>query len=349
MPGPPNGLPRRIRYRSACRRRRVSSIKRGTNHKRPPRRPSFFSSVKAYIWGLSVTDLQRLAAQSSLTLSPSPAELIVLAQRLTMVWMAYCVAISDLNATTAPSVTKAWGAAVSEGLRDALSLLVGVEQVGSFFAVPPHDQQRLTLLRLGMQGFSQLTNPDDRAHFEHLLRIAGVLQTGERTTSAALANATFKGAALISALSMLTEALANPPPGGRPATALAVVSGGDNTPEARLSFTHRDPLLFRQALLDSLAPIFEALHHGRKYAVSKYPSGGDGIRVTRSTGPAVTWTRELFRLQSDRDYAPPELARVISSLYAWSVGKPEGFAKCIEIAGRRHRETQRSKASPDFP
>ncbi len=295
-----------------------------------------------------MTDLQNLAAQSNLTLSSPPEGILVLSGQISSVLAVYCLAIT-LTSTSAPSVTEAWGAAVSERLRDALSLLVGVEPADSFFAVPPHDQQRLTLLRLGMEGFGQLTNFDERAHFEHLLRIAGVLQSGEDITCAVLANATFKGAALISALSMLTNALAVPPQTAQTARAPAIVTWDDSGRDLQFSFGYSDPLSFRQALFDWLAPLFEALHHGRRYAVSKYPSGGDGIRVTRSTGPAVTWTRELFRLLRDRHSAPPELAHAISSLYAWSVDKPEGFAKCIEVAGRRHREAQRSKASPDFP
>ena len=327
----------------------MTSAKRGIRQRRTPRRPSFLGNFKAYIPSISVTDLQSLAAQSNLTLSSPPEGILVLSERISSVWAVYCLAIITLTTTSAPSVTEAWGAAVSERLRDALSLLVGVEPADSFFAVPPHDQQRLTLLRLGMEGFGQLTNPDERAHFEHLLRIAGVLQSGEDITCAVLANATFKGAALISALSMLTNALATPPQTDQKARAPAIVTWDDSRRNLQFSFGYSDPLSFRQALFDWLAPLFEALHHGRRYAVSKYPSGGDGIRVTRSSGPAVTWTRELFRLLRDRHSAPPELAHEISRLYAWSVDKPEGFAKCIEVAGRRHREAQRSKGSPDFP
>jgi hypothetical protein len=322
----------------------VTSAKRDNRQKRTPRRPSLLGNFKACFPGISVTDLQSLAAQSNLTLSSPPEGILVLSQRISSVWAAYCLAIITSTTTSAPSVTEAWGAAVSERLRDALSLLVGVEPADSFFAVPPHDQQRLTLLRLGMKGFGQLTNPDERAHFEHLLRIAGVLQSGEDITCAVLANATFKGAALISALSMLTNALATPPQTAQTARAPAIVTWDDSGRNLQFSFGYSDPLSLRQALFDWLAPLFEALHHGRRYAVSKYPSGGDGMRVTRSTGPAVTWTRELFRLLRDRHSAPPGLAHAISSLYAWSVDKPEGFAKCIEVAGRRHRETQRSKA-----
>jgi hypothetical protein len=94
----------------------------------------------------------------------------------------------------------------------------------------------------------------------------------------------------------------------------------------------------RWKLFYQLASIFERLHLGRKYAVSKYTCGGSH-RQTKTAGPAVTWTRELFALASDPEHSSgctplPELI----ALHDWAVEKTEGFGEHIDEAGRRYRK-----------
>jgi hypothetical protein len=97
----------------------------------------------------------------------------------------------------------------------------------------------------------------------------------------------------------------------------------------------------RWQLFSQLAPIFERLHGGRKFAVGKSVDGGGGMRATKTTGPAVVWTRGLFALASDPGHssgcAPlPELV----ALRDWAVEKTEGFGEHIDEAGRRYRKSQ---------
>ena len=189
----------------------------------------------------------------------------------------------------------------------------------------PQISRDLHFCGLEWRALGSLQTPMNGHTSNTYFEIAGVLQSGEDITCAVLANATFKGAALISALSMLTNVLATPPQTDQTARAPAIVTWDDSRRNLQFSFGYSDPLSVRQALFDWLAPLFEALHHGRRYAVSKYPSGGDGIRVTRSTGPAVTWTRELFRLLRDRHSAPPELAHAISDFMLGLSTSPKGL------------------------
>ena len=97
----------------------------------------------------------------------------------------------------------------------------------------------------------------------------------------------------------------------------------------------------RWQLFFGIAPIFERVHGGRRYAVSKYSTGGQG-RETKTTGPAVIWTRALFEIASDSAHqwqgaSPyPELIE----LRKWSIAKSEGFAEHIDEAGRGYRNAR---------
>jgi hypothetical protein len=46
--------------------------------------------------------------------------------------------------------------------------------------------------------------------------------------------------------------------------------------------------------------------------------------------------------------SPVDVSGEFAKLHAWALRAPEGFAKCIETAGRRHREKQRKKAAAAF-
>jgi hypothetical protein len=96
-----------------------------------------------------------------------------------------------------------------------------------------------------------------------------------------------------------------------------------------------EPQNSRRDLFLGLAPIFEALHSPRNYAVSKYPNRRVGARETFSAGPAVMWTQELFKLAADplRTRPPGSPIPELVELHAWSEATREGFVKRIDEGG----------------
>jgi hypothetical protein len=97
----------------------------------------------------------------------------------------------------------------------------------------------------------------------------------------------------------------------------------------------------RWQLFYCLASIFERLHGGRKFAVSKSAGGGVGMRATKTTGSAVVWTRGLLALAIDAEHsAGCALLPELIVLHDWAVEKPEGFGEHIDEAGRGLRKSQ---------
>ena len=300
--------------------------------------PKFLDAFEVIHPAFEASDLRHLAAVCKLPISPRGEELEAIAERLNQAWTVFSLATIAAAHTTPWAVTINWAATVSERLRDTLSSLVGSAQLHSL------DRQTLIALReLCNRGLSNLKSTDDRKRFDSLLRAADVLQEGEYVTEKTLANAMFKGLALLSALTMLSEALTREPQYRQGKRTPSRATWNGESLKWTGSFLAGHPTSTRRNLVELLPPIFEALHHGRKYSVSKYSTGGDGMRATRSAGPAVTWTRELLRMAAERQSEPPALSRAISEFLAWSIAKPEGFAKCVEIAGRTHRDLQRQQ------
>jgi hypothetical protein len=306
--------------------------------------PRFPGNGTGEVSSFDAADLRQLAARSGLFLSAKGQELDSLAVQLTLAWVNFGTLTMVCAETSPSSVSRKWGASIAEVLREALSVL-GVTDGTSPSTMYSNAQ---ALSKLGRIGLAEIERSEKRMEFERLLRLGGMLRDGENITDATLP--VCKTLALMSALAMLADGLAVHSDNGKPHRnpTLSTVEE-DGTYSVAFSYRLGAPASVRQVLFDCLAPIFEALHHGRKYAVSKYSSGGDGMRATRSIGPAVTWTRELFSLVADRTVAPAFLAQTVADLRRWAADKPEGFAKCIEIAGRSHREAQRRKLPPKVP
>jgi hypothetical protein len=149
-------------------------------------------------------------------------------------------------------------------MRNCLIALTGGMPVDG--AIANGDDPKLDGLRLlATIGRSGIIALDKKKRFATLLRQAGMIRTGDKVSVKVTLEAAVKGALLVSALEMLADGLSayrRLPPEKDP-----VPNEGDEPDAITVKFSDSRDL--RRFVFDGLAPIFEALHHGRKFAVSK--------------------------------------------------------------------------------
>jgi hypothetical protein len=319
----------------------------GNHRSRPVLPPRNVTTISMSVPAVLPDDLLHLANLSNLALSLRGQALSDMAERISM--LVFMMASGHIALFEIPSMEAGlrWAKSLSCVMQDAVMALTGEADPGELLAESYDQNRNLRLISEG--GFSGLLDPQQKARFAKLLTLAGLIYSPKDLIRKTLRDVLLKGAFLISAIAILADGVSRISP--EPRVEPPPEEPGDMS---SLWVEFDGPRSLRRSVFDGLAPIFEALHHGRKFAVSKYGAGGSNMRQTRTGGPAIIWTRELFRLIADRTApldgaASSAFGTQMAKLYAWAVDTPEGFAKCIEIAGRKHRENQQQKMTREDP